>query len=97
MALTDTQCKTALCPPERARARYADSGGLYLEVMANGSKPSAEITAPQLLAVAKRIQSRGTLDIAWRSWQTCGQIFEYALAHGGVERIPTKDVRPVQR
>lgn len=30
--LTDLQCKTATCPPEKKRVRYADSGGLYLEV-----------------------------------------------------------------
>ncbi|MEE1654119.1 Arm DNA-binding domain-containing protein [Brachymonas sp. J145] len=30
--LTEAQCKAATCPPERARLRYADSGGLYLEV-----------------------------------------------------------------
>lgn len=59
-----------------------------------GGKPIAEITAPQLLAMAKRIESRGALDIARRSWQTAGQVFEHALAHGMVERNPAKDVRP---
>lgn len=59
-----------------------------------GRKPIAEITAPQLLAMAKKIEARGALDIARRAWQTCGQIFEYALAHGLVERNPSKDVRP---
>jgi integrase len=44
--------------------------------------------------MAKKIESRGALDIARRAWQTCGQIFEYALAHGMVERNPSKDVRP---
>lgn len=59
-----------------------------------GGKPIAEITAPQLLAMAKRIETRGALDIARRSWQTAGQVFEHALAHGMVERNPAKDVRP---
>lgn len=59
-----------------------------------GSKPIAEITAPQLLALAKKIESRGALDMARRSWQTAGQVFEYALAHGMAERNPAKDVRP---
>ncbi|HEY4081667.1 MAG TPA: integrase arm-type DNA-binding domain-containing protein [Burkholderiaceae bacterium] len=59
-----------------------------------GSKPVSEITAPQLLAMAKKIESRGALDIARRAWQTCGQVFEYALAHGVAERNPTKDIRP---
>jgi Arm DNA-binding domain len=38
MSLTDTACKNATCPPEKARARFSDSGGLYLEVAPNGSK-----------------------------------------------------------
>ncbi len=35
-----------------------------------GRKPIGEITAPQLLAMAKKIESRGALDIARRAWQT---------------------------
>ena len=36
--LTDTACRNATCPEERARLRLADSGGLYLEVTPNESK-----------------------------------------------------------
>ena len=36
--LTDRQCKNAKCPPEKSRARFADAGGLYLEVSPAGSK-----------------------------------------------------------
>jgi len=36
--LTDKACKNATCPPEKARARFADAGGLYLEVSPGGSK-----------------------------------------------------------
>lgn len=36
--LTDAECKNATCPPEKARARLACSGGLYLEVSPRGSK-----------------------------------------------------------
>lgn len=36
--LTDAQCRNATCPPERRQARFADSGGLYLQVSPNGSK-----------------------------------------------------------
>ena len=36
--LTDVLCKSASCPPEKKRARLADSGGLYLEVTPQGSK-----------------------------------------------------------
>lgn len=196
MALTDPACKNAKCPTDKPRARFSDSGGLYLEVTpsgaklwrwkyrhggkekrlalgaypavtlkqarvdrdaaraildtgtdpvqarkdekaaqqlrlgttfeavarawyanwsaarsqrhagyvirrleadvfpAIGAKPIGDITAPQLLAMAKKIEARGALDIARRAWQTCGQVFEYALAHGQIERNPAKDVRP---
>ena len=36
--LTDKHCKNAACPPDKKRARFTDSGGLYLEVSPAGSK-----------------------------------------------------------
>lgn len=36
--LTEAHCKNAVCPANKPRARYADAGGLYLEVAATGSK-----------------------------------------------------------
>lgn len=36
--LTDTECRNARCPSGRKYVRLADSGGLYLEVTATGSK-----------------------------------------------------------
>ncbi len=36
--LTDVQCRNASCPADRKQARFADSGGLYLQVSPNGSK-----------------------------------------------------------
>lgn len=59
-----------------------------------GARPVASITAPQLLAMAKKIEARGALDIAKRALQTCGQIMRYAVAHGLIERNPAADVRP---
>jgi len=38
MPLTDAACRNATCDPDRKQARYADSGGLYLEVSATGSR-----------------------------------------------------------
>ncbi|WP_128000931.1 tyrosine-type recombinase/integrase [Piscinibacter defluvii] len=78
-------------------ARHADYVLRRLEAdvfPAIGAKPIAEVTAPQLLALAKKIESRGALDIARRAWQTAGQVFEHALAHGMIERNPARDVRP---
>ncbi len=36
--LTDAECKNATCPPDKARARLACSGGLYLEISPTGFK-----------------------------------------------------------
>ncbi|MDQ0083886.1 hypothetical protein J2W35_004252 [Variovorax boronicumulans] len=38
MPLTDVACKNARCAPEKLRSRFADSGGLYLEVTPAGAK-----------------------------------------------------------
>lgn len=44
--------------------------------------------------MVKKIASRGSLDIAKRSFQTCGQIFRYAIAHGLASRNPAADIKP---
>ena len=36
--LTDAQCRNAVCPPDRKQARFADSGGMYLQISPAGSK-----------------------------------------------------------
>lgn len=59
-----------------------------------GRKPIADILAPQILAMAKKIEARNAVDIAKRCYHTCGQIFRYAIAHGLAERNPCADVRP---
>ncbi|MEC9360116.1 MAG: tyrosine-type recombinase/integrase [Pseudomonadota bacterium] len=59
-----------------------------------GTRPITEITAPRMLVVAKKIESRGALDVAKRMLQTSGQIMRYAVAHGLLERNPAADVKP---
>ncbi len=58
-----------------------------------GGRPIAEITPPEILAVMRRIEARGTLDTAHRVHQDCGQVFRYAVATGRAERDPTGDLR----
>lgn len=36
--LTDAQCRNAICPPDKKRARLTDSSGLYLEISPGGSR-----------------------------------------------------------
>lgn len=58
-----------------------------------GGKAIAEITAPDVLATLRRIESRGTLDTAHRASGNCSQIFRYAIATGRAERDPVPDLR----
>ncbi|MBW2145354.1 MAG: integrase arm-type DNA-binding domain-containing protein [Deltaproteobacteria bacterium] len=58
-----------------------------------GTRPVASITAPELLAVLRRIESRGALETAHRVKQICGQVFRYAIATGRAERDPSADLR----
>lgn len=59
-----------------------------------GHRPIAHLEASELVAMVKRIEKRGALDIAKRSLQTCGQVFRYAIAHGKAMRNPATDIRP---
>ncbi|MDR7095645.1 tyrosine-type recombinase/integrase [Hydrogenophaga laconesensis] len=59
-----------------------------------GARPVSEIEAPELVAMMKKIEERGALDIAKRALQTCSQIFRYAIAHGVARRNPAVDIRP---
>ena len=36
--LTNAQCRNAVCPADKRQSRYADSGGMYLQVSPAGSK-----------------------------------------------------------
>jgi integrase len=58
-----------------------------------GSRPVNEINAPELLAVVRRIEKRGALDVAHRVLGYCGQIFRYAIATGRGERDISADLR----
>lgn len=58
-----------------------------------GGKPVATITAPELLAVIRRIENRGVLETAHRALANTGQILRYAVATGRAERDPSGDLR----
>lgn len=206
MALTELTCRNATCPPDKARARLTDAGGLYLEVAPNtskrwfwkyyfdgkekrlalghyvdagtnvvqvslraarearddarkllrsgtdpsqqrqlekltkkisadstfettarelhatksdawgpryferwiermekdlfpwiGSLPMADITAPLLLQVLRRIEARGANETAHTLRQTSGQVFRYGIATGRCERNPAADLQGALR
>lgn len=83
------------------KAARSDSHTLYVwrrleaDVFpAIGARPISEIEAPELVAMMKKIEERGALDIAKRALQTCGQVFRYAIAHGVARRNPAIEIRP---
>lgn len=58
-----------------------------------GTARIKDVTAPELLAVVRRIEARGALEVARRVLQICGQVFRYAVATGRAERDPSGDLR----
>ena len=65
-----------------------------------GQTPISEIKAPELLATIRRVEARGTFELAHRMRTICSQVFRYAVATGRAERDPAADLRgalkPVQ-
>ncbi len=58
-----------------------------------GTQTIKDITAPEVLAVLRRIESRGTIYVAHRAKQVAGQVFRYAIATGRAERDPSADLK----
>lgn len=58
-----------------------------------GSKAIAEITAPEVLRILRRIEGRGVQETAHRALQNCSRVFRYGVATGRCERDPCADLR----
>lgn len=58
-----------------------------------GKRPVAELTAPEFLKVARRIEDRGAIESAHRIMQNCGQVMRYAIATGRTHRNPVADLK----
>ena len=58
-----------------------------------GRQPIKSITTPELLAVLRRIESRGALDSTKRARQVAAQVFAYAIQTGRAERNVADDLR----
>lgn len=54
-----------------------------------GRMAITRITAPDVLAVVRKMEARGVGESAKRIGQICGQVFRYAVAEGSVERDVT--------
>ncbi|WP_417473287.1 tyrosine-type recombinase/integrase [Luteimonas mephitis] len=58
-----------------------------------GARPIAELTAPEFLKVARRIEERGAIESAHRILQNCGAVMRYAIATGRAGRNPVTDLK----
>src|SRR5262245_53976128 len=57
-----------------------------------GERRVAEITAPDLLSVLRKVEARGRYETARRLRSTCGTVFRYAIATGRADRDPSADL-----
>ena len=62
-----------------------------------GATPIANLTAPQVLALARRLEARNALETARRVVQTIGQVCRFAVATGRAQSDPTPALRGALR
>ena len=58
-----------------------------------GGKSVRQLTAPDILAVLRRLEARGKHETAHRTRQRVSQVMRYAIATGRAESDPTRDLR----
>jgi integrase len=58
-----------------------------------GARPLADIEAPEILAVLRRIEQRGANELAHNVKRTIGQVFRFAIATGRASRNPVPDLQ----
>ena len=58
-----------------------------------GARPLSEITAPELLAVLRKVEARGALELLSKVAQRCGAVFRYGIATGRCTYNPAADLR----
>ncbi len=58
-----------------------------------GKRPCDEITPPELLAVIRRVEARGSLDVAHRVLTTAKGVFAFAVATGRATQNPSMHLK----
>jgi len=58
-----------------------------------GSKAVNEVTAPEILALLRKVEARGTIGTAHALKDICSSVMRYAIATGRAERDPAADLR----
>lgn len=62
-----------------------------------GADHVGSITAPQLLTVLRRVESRGVIETAHRAHESCSQVFRYAVGKGLATSDPARDLKGLLR
>lgn len=58
-----------------------------------GSRPIAEVDAPELLVLLRRVEGRGAVETTHRLREIIGQVFRFAIATGRAARNPAADLQ----
>jgi len=58
-----------------------------------GQKPITDVTSPDILALCRKIEAKGTIETAHRIKMTCGLVFRYAIATGRANYEPTQALK----
>lgn len=58
-----------------------------------GTRPIADIEAPELLQALRRVEARGAVETAHRIKDSCAQVFRYGIACGVCTRNPAADLK----
>jgi len=101
VALT-ANCFEPVCRDWMNHRKETVAAGQYTKTLARmehdvfpwlGAKPISEISAPDVLAVLRRVDERGARYTAHRVRSEISQAFRYAIATGRAERDPCPDLR----
>jgi integrase len=58
-----------------------------------GARPLSQISGPEVLTVARRIEARGAVETAYRALKAAGAVFRYGVQTGLCDSDPTRDLR----
>ena len=58
-----------------------------------GARPLPELTAPELLMHARRVEARGAVETAYRALKVAGAVFRFGVQQGYCESDPTRDLK----
>lgn len=58
-----------------------------------GARPLAELTPPEILIHARRVEARGATETAYRAIKAAGAVFRFGVQHGYCTSDPTRDLK----